>query len=58
MFSLGVILWELITLKEPWREETEGRPALYYIMNSVIDGKRLEFPDPATTKPQLPELPR
>ena len=58
VFSLGVLLWELVTLKEPWREETEGRTALYYIINSVVDGKRLELPDPAAAEPPLPELPR
>jgi hypothetical protein len=53
-----VVLWELVTLKEPWREETEGRPALYYIMNSIIDGKRLEFAEPEGVQPPLLELPR
>lgn len=56
VFSFGVILWELVTLKEPWREEAEGKPYLYYIMNNVIEGKRLEFPSVEAIEPVLPEV--
>lgn len=56
VFSFGVVLWEVVTLKEPWRDETEGRTALYYIMNCVTTGTRLSFPKAQELDPDVPEL--
>lgn len=41
IFSLGVIIWELYTLKRPW----EGVPAIQVVYAVANDGKRLEIPD-------------
>ena len=55
VYSFGVVLWELLTLRQPWRDETEGRAALYFIMSEVIAGNRLALPAPADVAPPLPE---
>ncbi|KAJ8549479.1 hypothetical protein K7X08_033186 [Anisodus acutangulus] len=41
IFSLGVIIWELYTLKRPW----EGVPPLQVVYAVANDGKRLEIPE-------------
>ncbi|XP_059290669.1 serine/threonine-protein kinase EDR1-like isoform X1 [Lycium ferocissimum] len=41
IFSLGVIIWELYTLKKPW----EGVPPLQVVYAVANDGKRLEIPE-------------
>ncbi|MCD7446189.1 hypothetical protein HAX54_045246 [Datura stramonium] len=41
IFSLGVIIWELYTLKRPW----EGVPAIQVVYAVANDGKRLEIPE-------------
>ncbi|XP_055802824.1 uncharacterized protein LOC129872014 isoform X3 [Solanum dulcamara] len=41
IFSLGVIMWELYTLKRPW----EGVPAIQVVYAVANDGKRLEIPE-------------
>lgn len=41
IFSLGVIIWELYTLKRPW----EGVPAIQVVYAVANDGKRLELPE-------------
>jgi hypothetical protein len=38
-----------------FREEMEGKTALWCIMNNVISGDRLAFPEPSTVEPPLPE---
>ncbi|KAG5622400.1 hypothetical protein H5410_007618 [Solanum commersonii] len=41
IFSLGVIIWELYTLKRPW----EGVPPIQVVYAVANDGKRLEIPE-------------
>lgn len=41
IFSLGVIIWELYTLKRPW----EGVPSIQVVYAVANDGKRLEIPE-------------
>lgn len=41
IFSLGVIIWELFTLKKPW----EGVPSIQVVYAVANDGKRLEIPE-------------
>ncbi|XP_073147149.1 probable serine/threonine-protein kinase SIS8 [Henckelia pumila] len=41
IFSLGVIIWELCTLKKPW----EGMPSVQVVYAVANDGQRLEIPE-------------
>ncbi|CAM8926984.1 unnamed protein product [Rhodiola kirilowii] len=41
IFSLGVIIWELCTLKRPW----DGVPPVQVVYAVANDGSRLEIPD-------------
>ncbi|XP_074333626.1 uncharacterized protein LOC141671328 isoform X3 [Apium graveolens] len=41
IFSLGVIIWEMYTLKRPW----QGVPSAQVIYAVAHDGSRLEIPD-------------
>ncbi|GAA0161002.1 non-receptor serine/threonine protein kinase [Lithospermum erythrorhizon] len=41
IFSLGVIIWELCTLRKPW----EGIPPSQVVYAVAHDGKRLEIPE-------------
>uniref|UniRef100_A0A7N0TW33 non-specific serine/threonine protein kinase n=1 Tax=Kalanchoe fedtschenkoi TaxID=63787 RepID=A0A7N0TW33_KALFE len=41
VFSLGVIIWELCTLKRPW----DGVPPVQVVYAVANDGSRLEIPD-------------
>ncbi|KAG9446823.1 hypothetical protein H6P81_012951 [Aristolochia fimbriata] len=41
VFSLGVIMWELCTLKRPW----EGVPAVQVVYAVANEGSRLEIPE-------------
>lgn len=41
IFSLGVIIWELCTLKKPW----EGIPSVQVVYAVANDGQRLEIPE-------------
>mmetsp|Transcript_25490 Transcript_25490/g.80687 ORF Transcript_25490/g.80687 Transcript_25490/m.80687 type:complete len:117 (+) Transcript_25490:1029-1379(+) len=53
VFSLGVILWQLVTLKDPW----EGQNP-YSVLNTVAhEHGRLPLPGPDEVTPPLPELP-
>lgn len=55
VFSFGVVVWEMLTLRQPWRDETEGRAALYVIMSEVIGGGRLALPRAEDVSPPFPE---
>lgn len=39
IFSLGVILWQLITLEDPWADMLD-----VYVIKNVPEGDRLEWP--------------
>ena len=41
VYSFGVVLWELLTWRLPWGDETNP----FTIINSVINGKQLIIPD-------------
>ncbi|XP_073017084.1 probable serine/threonine-protein kinase SIS8 isoform X1 [Primulina eburnea] len=41
IFSLGVLIWELCTLKKPW----EGIPSIQVVYAVANDGQRLEIPE-------------
>jgi serine/threonine protein kinase len=60
VFSFGVIVWETLTLREPWRDEAAASraPALFVVINEVVAGNRLPFPplDGGFPGPPLPEL--
>lgn len=68
VFSFGVVLWELVTLERPWRDDpgpssTNGcdpqqhfRDPLLFVIASVPQGGRLDLPE-APVEPPLPELP-
>ena len=72
VFSFGVVLWELVTLERPWRDDPEPsangfasgeqqqqlfRDPLLFVIASVPQGGRLDLPD-APVEPPLPELPQ
>ncbi|KAL2494820.1 Mitogen activated protein kinase kinase kinase-related [Forsythia ovata] len=46
IFSLGVIIWELCTLKKPW----EGVPSVQVVYAVANDGQRLEIPEGPLSK--------
>ncbi|CAI9782067.1 unnamed protein product [Fraxinus pennsylvanica] len=46
IFSLGVIIWELCTLKRPW----EGVPSVQVVYAVANDGQRLEIPEGPLSK--------
>ena len=69
--SFGVILWELLTLKEPWadrgpsssKEDSDDFPTERtfsererYALFHVPKGERLLLPTPEQIEPELPEL--
>ncbi|KAJ3692145.1 hypothetical protein LUZ60_012495 [Juncus effusus] len=41
IFSMGVIMWELCTLKRPW----DGKPSVQVVYSVANDGARLEIPE-------------
>lgn len=57
VFSLGVILWELVTLEIPYDEHfTEAKDFHCAVMNSVKAGRTLPLPE--SVNPHLPEWPQ
>lgn len=59
VFSFGVVLWELITLRKPWLEENVPpqykNNTMLYTRDCVQEGKRLHFPDLSEIQPPCPE---
>ena len=49
IFSFGVIAWELVTRKVPWKEEGYTRDD---VRELVINGERLEIPNNCPTELQ------
>ena len=45
VFSFGVIVWELVTRKMPWRAEGYSRDDIREV---VVSGERLEIPKTCT----------
>ncbi|KAG2490342.1 hypothetical protein HYH03_011289 [Edaphochlamys debaryana] len=59
VFSFGVVIWEVVTLQQPWASELahhHKQVEPWIIRTAVTGGQRLAFPDPATIRPDLPEL--
>lgn len=69
VFSFGVVLWELVTLEQPWYNDHE-RPGLcsrimpevhggnqLFVIRQVPLGVRLPLPAAQDVEPPLPDLP-
>ena len=70
VFSFGVVLWELLTLEQPWFNDHE-RPGLcsrvmpevhgmnqLFVIRQVPLGVRLPTPTAQDVEPPLPDLPK
>lgn len=70
VFSFGVVLWELLTLEQPWYNDHE-RPGLcskimpevhgmnqLFVIRQVPLGVRLPLPTAQDVEPALPDLPK
>ena len=70
VFSYGVVLWELLTLEQPWFNDHE-RPGLcsrvmpevhggnqLFVIRQVPLGVRLPLPSAQDVEPPLPDLPK
>mmetsp|Transcript_19225 Transcript_19225/g.53601 ORF Transcript_19225/g.53601 Transcript_19225/m.53601 type:complete len:976 (+) Transcript_19225:394-3321(+) len=55
VFSFGVLLWELITLDEPWADiiSEKGDFVINYVVHNVPKGTRLGWPKPRPCEPRL-----
>uniref|UniRef100_A0A061QJR6 Map3k delta-1 protein n=1 Tax=Tetraselmis sp. GSL018 TaxID=582737 RepID=A0A061QJR6_9CHLO len=55
VFSFGVVLWEMITLSEPWEDvrDEHGNFVFNYVLHNVPNGERLSWPQPLACEPRL-----